>query len=129
MRAVAERENRTKAPQNRSNGREETFVAPEVNIFQTNEGYVLEAEMPGVAKDGLEITLEGNTLTLFGRRSDEAVSGTPVYRESREVNFRRSFELDPAIDTEKISAEMNAGVLTLRLPKAERAKPRKISVE
>jgi HSP20 family protein len=105
------------------------FVAPDVNIYETNDGYVLQAEMAGVTKDGLEITLEDNTLTFVGRRADEAIKGEVLYRESRGVNYRRVFELDPAIDTGKISAEIRQGVLTLTLPKAERAKPRKIEIK
>jgi HSP20 family protein len=103
-------------------------VAPEVNIFETKDEYVLEAEMPGVSKQGLEVTLEGNVLTLVGRRSDPIPAGEAVYRESRPVDYRRVFELDPAVDGDKISAQVEEGVLTLSLPKSERVKPRKISV-
>ena len=105
------------------------FVAPEVNIFETKDGYVLEAEMPGVNKEGLEITLEGNELTLVGHRVSEPVNGETLFRESRAVDYRRVFELDPAIDTAKVSAKMDQGVLTLTLPKSERVKPRKIAVD
>lgn len=108
---------------------ERPYVVPEVNIYETEEGYVLEAEMPGVTKDGLEITLEGNTLTFTGRRQDEVVPGTVLYRESSPAHYRRVFELDPMIDSNKISAEMRQGMLTLKLPKAERAKPRKIEIK
>jgi HSP20 family protein len=108
--------------------RAKRFVTPPVNVFETKDGYVLEAEMPGVGKDGLEITLEGNELTIVGHRQDEAVNAETVYRESRFVDYRRTFELDPAIETGKIKAEMNQGVLTLHLPKAERVKPRKIAI-
>src|SRR5262249_23120844 len=80
------------------------FVAPEVNIFETKDGYVLEAEMPGVNKEGLEITLEGNEITIVGHRADEPVNGEVLFRESRAVDYRRVFELDPAIDTSKVSA-------------------------
>lgn len=104
-------------------------VAPEVNIIENKDGYVLEAEMPGVNKDGLEISLEGNELTLVGRRHTEPLSGQAIFRESREADFRRVFELDPAIDTSKISARMEQGVLTLTLPKSEKVKPRKIKVD
>ena len=105
------------------------FVAPEVNIYETKDGYVLEAEMPGVNKDGLEITLEGNEITIVGHRVDEPVNGETLFRESRQVDYRRVFELDPAIDTSKVSAKMEQGVLTLTLPKSERVKPRKIAVD
>jgi HSP20 family protein len=107
---------------------EREYVSPEVNIYETNEGYVLEAEMPGVSKEGLEITLENNEITLVGHRKSEAVTGTPLFRERTLADYRRAFELDPAIDTAKIAAKMNQGVLILTLPKSERVQPRKIAV-
>jgi len=106
----------------------EEYVAPEVNIFETKDGYVLEAEMPGVSKSGLEISLEGNQITLTGRRGSENAAGQPVFRERRVADFRRMFELDPAIDSSKIEAKLEQGVLTLSLPKSESVKPRKIVV-
>jgi len=105
------------------------FIAPEVNIFETKDGYVLQAEMPGVNKDGLEITLEGTEMTILGHRNVAALSGAPLFRESHEADFRRVFELDPAIDGAKISAKMDQGVLTLTLPKSEEVKPREIPVD
>lgn len=108
---------------------ERPFVSPEVNIYETQDGYALHAEMPGVPKNGIEITLQGNTLVLTGRRTDEMVPGTALIRESRGADYRRIFELDPAIDAQNISAEMRQGVLMLTLPKAERVKPRKIQVK
>lgn len=107
---------------------ERNYLSPEVNIFETKDGFVLEAEMPGVNKDGLEVTLEGNTLTLAGHRNEEFPAGELVYRESKPAHFRRVFELDPALDTGKITAKIEQGVLTLTLPKAEKVKPRKIAV-
>jgi HSP20 family protein len=104
------------------------FVTPEVNIFETKDGYVLEAEMPGVSKEGLEITLENNELTIVGHRAQENAPGEPLFRERNGADFRRVFELDPAIDTAKVCARMEQGVLTLTLPKSERVKPRKITV-
>jgi len=105
------------------------YVSPEVNIFETRDGYVLEAEMPGVNKNGLEITLQDNELTILGHRDASPLAGSPLFRESHQSDFRRVFELDPAIDTSKISARMEQGILTLALPKSERVKPRKIQVE
>src|SRR5512138_3600353 len=98
------------------------YVSPEVNIFENKDGYVLEAEMPGVTKDGLEITLEGNEITIVGHRHAEVVTGTPLFRERRLADYRRVFELDPAIDAAKIAAKMDQGVLTLTLPKSEQVK-------
>lgn len=114
----------------RNEGRAPAFeyVSPEVNIFESGEGYVIEAEMPGVSKEGLEITLEGTEITIIGRRHDEAVTGEPLVRERQRADFRRVFEMDPAIDTAKINARMTQGVLTLVLPKSEQVKPRRIAV-
>jgi HSP20 family protein len=105
------------------------YLAPEVNIVETKDGYVLEAEMPGVNKEGLQITLEGNEMTIVGHRHAETLPGEALFRESRAADYRRVFELDPAIDTAKISAKMEQGVLTLTLPKSEKVKPRKIVVD
>jgi HSP20 family protein len=108
--------------------RKTNYFTPLANIFETRDGYVLEAEMPGVNKDGLEITVENNELTIIGRRSDQAPAADVVYRESRDLDYRRVFDLDPSIDTGKVSAKIEHGVLTLALPKAESVKPRKIAV-
>lgn len=104
------------------------YVTPVVNIFETQDGYALEAEMPGVNKNGLEITLEGNEVTIVGHRQPEAVNGELLFGERSAADYRRSFELDPAIDTAKISARMEQGILVLTLPKSEQVKPRKIAV-
>jgi len=104
------------------------YVVPNVNIFETKDGYVIQAEMPGVTKDGLDVTLEGTEITITGRRSADANKGEALLRESHRADYRRVFELDPAIDTTKISARMDQGLLTLTLPKSERVKPRKIEV-
>lgn len=104
------------------------FIPPDVNIFETKDGYVLEAEMPGVGKAGLEVTLEGNELTIIGHRMPEQSTADPVVAECRNVNYRRVFELDPAIDRSKIDARMHQGILTLTLPKTEKVKPRRIQI-
>jgi len=104
------------------------FLYPQVNIIENKDGYVLEAEMPGVGKDGLEVLLEGNELTLIGRRTFDAKDAQLIYRESAPRDFKRAFVLDPVIDSARISAKIENGVLTLTLPKAEQVKPRKITV-
>jgi len=104
------------------------WTVPRGNICETKDNYVLELEMPGVRKDGLEITVEANELTIIGRREDTAPKGNVVYRESRPTDYRRVFDLDPSIDTGKIGAKMEQGVLILTLPKTENVKPRKIAV-
>jgi HSP20 family protein len=117
--------------EDRANARGERVehAVPEVNIFETAEGYVLEAEMPGVSKEGLEVTVEGNEITIVGRRNPLNVPGQTLHGERRALDFRRQFELDPAIDTSRVSARMDQGILTLTLPKSEKVKPRKIAVD
>lgn len=110
------------------NRQQEQFIAPMASVSEDGNGYTLQVEMPGVNKEGLEISVENNELTLTGRRSLPAVEGTIVHRESRPENFRRAFELDPSIDASKISAKIDQGIVTLTLPKAEEVKPRKIAV-
>jgi HSP20 family protein len=109
-------------------GQAEQFITPAASVTDTADGYRLEIEMPGVKKNGLDISVENHELTIIGRRSVPAVEGTLIHRESRPENFRRAFELDPSIDAEKISANIDQGLLTLTLPKAEHVKPRKITV-
>ncbi|MBV9008465.1 MAG: Hsp20/alpha crystallin family protein [Verrucomicrobia bacterium] len=109
--------------------RPEQYVMPAANVREDGDNYILQVEMPGVNKEGLDISVENNELTITGRRSLPQIEGTCVHRESRPDNFRRAFELDPSIDTGKIAAKMEQGVLTLTLPKAEQVKPRKITVQ
>jgi len=106
----------------------EQFIAPPASVTESAEGYMLEIEMPGVKKDGLDISVENNELNVIGRRSLPAVEGALIHHESRPENFRRKFEIDPSIDAEKISAKIDQGLVTLTLPKAEHVKPRKISI-
>jgi HSP20 family protein len=106
----------------------EQFVAPVSSVIEDGDGYMLQVEMPGVNKEGLEISVENNELTILGRRSLPTIDGTLIHRESRPENFRRTFELDPSINPGKISAKIEQGVVTLTLPKAEQVKPRKITV-
>jgi HSP20 family protein len=105
-----------------------SFVTPVANILETTDGYLLEAEMPGVARDGLEVTVENGELVIVGRRADKELPGTALYRESRPLDYRRVFDLDPSIDTGRITAKMEQGILKLTLPKAEEVKPRRIQV-
>lgn len=108
--------------------RAEQFVTPVASVVEDGDAYLLKVEMPGVNKEGLEISVENNELTITGQRSLAQIEGTLIHRESRTEDFRRVFELDPSIDTSKISARIDQGVLTLTLPKAEQVKPRKITV-
>ena len=105
------------------------YATPLVDVESNEEGYTIRAEMPGVDKSGLEITIDNGELTIVGHRRTSELTGEPVYREIRNNDFRRVYELDPAIDTAKISARIEQGMLTLVLPKAESVRPRKITVD
>jgi len=127
MTTIANVENRA-VQANHAGAKERGYLAPQVNIVETKDSFVLEAEMPGVSKEGLEVVLEGNELTIVGRRQTGVPGAEPVYRESSPRDFRREFVLDPSIDTSKLSATIDQGVLTVTLPKTEKVKPRKIQV-
>ena len=114
-------------------GKEETrsqerYVTHPVDIYETAQGLVVKADLPGVAKEDLDLRVENSQLTIRGR-ANHAVRGEPLYREYELVHFFRQFELTDSVDQEKISADLKNGVLTLSLPKAEEAKPRRIEVQ
>jgi len=104
------------------------YYEPPVDIYETPDALHLVADMPGVGSDGVEIDLREGVLTLLGRHApiDE---GNVTYREFRPGNFYRRFSLSETIDQELIEAHLSNGVLTVHLPKVEKAKPRKIEVK
>jgi len=104
------------------------FVTPPANISANENEYLIEVEMPGVDKSGLELSVEGNELTIIGHRKIERPQGDVYYSEWPEADYRRLFELGPDVDTTKINAQLDQGVLKLRLPKSETAKPRRIQI-
>ncbi|ETX04484.1 MAG: hypothetical protein ETSY2_28535 [Candidatus Entotheonella gemina] len=105
----------------------ERYVAPPVDIYEVTEGLVVTADVPGVTQDQLEVRVDNHVLTIRGQVPERAVAD-PAYREYELVNYFRQFELSDKVDEGKITAELKHGVLTLTLPKAEEAKPRKIAV-
>lgn len=107
-------------------------VYPLVNLHESEEGYVLTAELAGVAPDNIHVSIEGSTVTLTGERKIEypADKGTAVHRRERQSgSFRRAFELPAEIDLEHAKATHKNGILTLTLPKSPAAKPRQITIE
>lgn len=104
---------------------------PAVDVVEQEDAYELRAELPGVKAEELDVTVDGNTLTLHGERryEDEQRKQDGYYRlERRYGKFRRMFTLPQTVDGSAISAELSNGVLVLRLPKRELAKPRKIQI-
>jgi len=102
---------------------------PEVDIFETTEGLWLWADMPGVDDKSISVDLADGVLTIEGGVAlDDYKDLTPVYTEYNVGNYTRRFAISSDIDAEKIEARVRNGVLELKLPKAEKAKPRKIAV-
>jgi len=105
----------------------ERYVAPPVDIYETRDGLVVLADVPGVAQEVLEVRVDNNMLTIRGH-ARHGVPSEVTYREYELVNFFRQFELSDTVDQGRITADLKCGVLTLNLPKAEEAKPRQIEV-
>jgi HSP20 family molecular chaperone IbpA len=102
---------------------------PTTDIHEVDGALTMVLEMPGVDKSNVDISIEDGVLTIEGRLDFSKYEGMqPVYTEYNIGNYRRSFTLSNKIDQGKISAEMKDGVLTLVLPKAEEAKPRRIAI-
>ena len=102
---------------------------PSADIFETEEALSVVLEMPGVSRENVDINVEDGVLTVEGRIDFSQYEGMrPLYSEYNVGPYRRSFRLSGQVDQAKISAEMQDGVISLTLPKAEKAKPRRIKV-
>ena len=104
--------------------------APPVDVHETRDAYLVQAELPGVTREQIDITLENNVLRLSGERKFEREENTSYHRLERPYGaFTRSFALPSQVDAERIQASFQDGVLTITVPKVEQAKPRKISIQ
>lgn len=104
-------------------------LKPAYEVKENADGYNLVVYLPGVTKDGLELTAENGQVTVVGKRSWKQPEGwTALYRESADAAFYLVLTHENAIDADKIAAELNDGVLRVTLPKSEAVKPRKIAV-
>ena len=105
--------------------------APPVDVRETNEHVILTAELPGLEPEDVEVTLQDQILSISGQRTlEKAAEGENVRRVERSYgSFRRSFAVPPHLAADKIDAKFDKGVLTLTLPKAEVAKPRRIEIK
>jgi HSP20 family protein len=102
---------------------------PATDIFETDEALTVILEMPGINKDKVDVKVENDVLQIEGWIDFSRYEGLqPVYTEYNIGNYARSFQLSSKIDQDRISAELRDGVMTLVLPKSERAKTRKIAV-
>lgn len=105
-------------------------ISPRVNISETDVEFILEVEMVGLSKDDIDVQLTGKELKIKGNRSSHDISKKyhPLLTEREPYSYSRTFVLDVEIQKEKIEAKYENGLLTLRLPKGEKALPRKIKI-
>lgn len=106
----------------------ERFIRPAVNIIETEEGLFLTADLPGTTKESIDVNVEKGILTISAP-ANITTPGTSVYREFELGSYYRQFTIPETLDHEKAKADYVNGILTLRIPKAEIAKPRRIDVQ
>jgi HSP20 family protein len=113
-----------------SGGRDGSAAFPALNIWEDGQNVFVEAEMPGVKIEQIEISVTGDQLTLHGEGPRDEKEGATCHRRERECGaFSRVVRLPAAIDAARVEAELKNGVLTIVLPKSEHAKPRRIEVK
>ncbi|MCL6584028.1 MAG: Hsp20/alpha crystallin family protein [bacterium] len=117
----------TEASTREETRQEERYLTPPVDIYETQEGLVVIADLPGVSKENADIRVDNNVLTIQGK-TQHLAPGNPVYTEYTLLNFFRQFQLSEIVDQEKISADLKNGTLVIHLPKVEKAKPKRITV-
>ena len=106
------------------------YQTPLIDIHEGPEGLILEADLPGATEDNVSIQLEQNVLSLHARVSNPAPEGARMLHEEYQIlDYYRSFILSDEVERSKIAAELKNGVLRLTLPKAERAKTRRIEIK
>ncbi len=107
----------------------EVVLRPAVDVYETDEGVTVKADLPGVSKESLNVQVDKDVLTIEGTVSLDVPENMEArYAEVQSSRYRHSFTLSQDLDTSKIEAELVQGVLTLRIPKREEVKPRKITV-
>jgi len=106
---------------------ENKTIVPFVDIIEEKERFVLKADMPGVTKDNLNVSIDNNELTIHGK-VDQTASKNQTYSEFALYDYKRSFVINKDIERKNIDASLDNGVLTLVLPKSEKSKPRKIEI-
>jgi len=109
---------------------EGVYYTPLVDIVENDDGFVFQADLPGVKREDLDISYDNGTLTILGKvNSRQKPDQQYVWREFGVGHFYRSFSLNTEVDVDSITAELNNGVLTLRVPKATGARTRKIQIK
>jgi len=132
---MSDRINRLLAGRSRSDsGKDESMAlvewVPVVDVMETDEEFQISAELPGVEKKDVKLSVENGVLLISGRREQEEEKGKRYHKIERAYgNFARSFTVPETVDAEKVTAEFKNGVLTVRLPKSEKARPKSIEVK
>ncbi len=108
----------------------ESWVAPLVDIYETDDDFYLLAYVPGVKKENVKIKLEDGSLVIMGRINyDEEISRNYILKETETGNYYRKFKISDTINESKIKAHLEDGILTVQLPKHERIKPKTIEIK
>jgi HSP20 family protein len=107
---------------------ENNTLLPQTDIWETPEEIILKMDMPGVSKENLDIKVEGDMLKIHGK-VESGQSGNLLYAEQRTGDFHREFTLSNDLNQDKINASIQAGILTVKITKSEKVKPRKIQIE
>jgi len=127
--SLTKRSNENSAQTREETRSNENFIRPAVNIIETEEGLVLTADIPGSTKESLDVNVEKGILTITAPVQHK-MQGTPTYREFELMgSYYRQFTIPESLDHEKAKAEFVNGILTLRVPKAKAAKPKRIEVK
>lgn len=109
--------------------RQENVVAPFADIYETPDAFVVVLDMPGVAKESIGVTMERGSLTVKGvAGAYHKANATLLFHELRNANYSRTFTIGEGIDANNVDAQFEHGVLTIRLAKSERMKPREIQI-
>jgi len=125
--AIEKRENTTDAPERIEQA---TYFTPLVDVIETGDEFLFQADLPGVAAGDLDISFENGTLTLAGKvHPRQPVGQSYIWREYGVGHFYRQFSLNTPINADAIKAELKDGVLALHVPKAESAKTRRIEIK
>lgn len=115
--------------ESQGSARDESVLLPPVDVVEDATGITLYADLPGVSKDKLQLRVEGDQLSLEGELALPLPQGVQAHHaEVRLSRYRRAFTLSKELDADKVDAELTQGLLRVRIPKAEHAQPRKISV-
>ena len=130
MNTVTKTRETTPTAQAAQAARAEGVLLPPVDVIEDATGITLYADMPGVAKDRVQLRVEGEQLTLEGEMALAVPQGMEAtHAEVQRSRYHRAFTLSKELDAEKVSAEMSQGVLRVRIPKAAHAQPRRVQVQ